>query len=260
MTEDHSTGDYQAVGAAGHARQPGRELFDDLRANLESAARLISQIQRTLDAATQPGASAGPEHAGKRLQAAEEDVRDLSSRLVDSEHQVQRLMNLYVATYQLHGSLDPTVVRQTIAEVATNLLGAQSFVLLLRREESQGYEVALAAGLPVAGSDAFEGREYRGGDPLVDATLADGLIRFGPTDNSASLAAVPLRVEDEQVGALVVLKLLRQKPLLGSDDREMLDLLSAHAAAALFAAQLFSAKDRRLQTLESLVRLARGGQ
>jgi len=33
-------------------------------------------------------------------------------------------MNLYVATYQLHATLDPAEVQETIAEIAINLLGA----------------------------------------------------------------------------------------------------------------------------------------
>ena len=42
------------------------------------------------------------------------------------------------------------------------------------------------------------------------------------------------------------------------EDRDLLDLLSAHAAIGMFAARLFATKDRKLRTLESLVKLARG--
>jgi GAF domain-containing protein len=84
------------------------------------------------------------------------------------------------------------------------------------------------------------------------------VLRLGPGPDSQALAAVPLRVQNEIVGALVVLKLLDHKPILRAEDRDLLDLLSAHAASALFAARLFAAKDRKLRTFESLVRLARG--
>ena len=47
----------------------------------------------------------------RRLATAESDVKQLASRLVDSEHQGGRLMNLYVATYQLHATLDPAEVQ-----------------------------------------------------------------------------------------------------------------------------------------------------
>ena len=54
------------------------------------------------------------------------------------------------------------------------------------------------------------------------------------------------------------IKLLDHKPILRAEDRDLLDLLSAHAASAMFAARLFATKDRKLRTLESLVKLARG--
>jgi hypothetical protein len=57
----------------------------------------------------------------------------------------------------------------------------------------------------------------------------------------------------------VILKLLDHKPQLRADDREILDLLAAHAASALFAARVYSATDRKLKTLENLVNLLRKG-
>ena len=167
-------------------------------------------------------------------------------------------MNLYVATYQLHATLDPAEVQATIAEIAINLLGAAQFVLLLRRDEGEGYEIALLEGMYDGVLPLYDGETYKGGDPMVDQTLRDGVLRLGPTAESQALAAVPLRVQNDIVGALVVLKLLDHKPILRAEDRDLLDLLSAHAASAMFAARLFATKDRKLRTLESLVKLARG--
>ena len=194
----------------------------------------------------------------RRLATAESDVKELASRLVDSEHQGGRLMNLYVATYQLHATLEPAEVQATIAEIAINLLGAAQFVLLLRRDEGVDYEIALLEGMYDGVLPLYDGETYQGGDPMVDQTLRDGVLRLGPTAESQALAAVPLRVQNDIVGALVVLKLLDHKPILRAEDRDLLDLLSAHAASAMFAARLFATKDRKLRTLESLVKLARG--
>jgi GAF domain-containing protein len=205
----------------------------------------------------------------ERLHAAEGDVKELATRLVDSEHQAGRLMNLYVATYQLHSTLDPDEVQQTIAEIASNLLGAKSFVLLLAREgEPAACDVALAEG--VDGDVRWQG-VYRGGEPAIDATLADGVLRLGEPGRNAVggaaaggpaagelVAAVPLRVQQQVVGALVVLRLLDHKPILRPEDRDLLDLLSAHAASAIFAARLYAAKERKVKSLQSLVELARG--
>ena len=149
-------------------------------------------------------------------------------------------------------------MRATIADIAVNLLGAQQFVLLLRRDESPGCEVALREGWKDPAEQPLYAEEtYNGGDPQVDETLLDGTLKLGPFHNSPALAVVPLKFQQEVLGVLVLLNLFPHRPPLRADDRELLDLLSAHAASALLAARLFAAKDRRLKTLESLIRLAR---
>jgi GAF domain-containing protein len=248
----------------------GLELVAELRNTLDRAGELARVAELNLrELAERGGDAAGLSRVTeleRRLSSAESDVKELASRLVDSEHQGGRLMNLYVATYQLHATLDPAEVQATIAEIAINLLGAEQFVLLLRKDDAPGCDIALLGGTGgnAKGANASEvnglysGEIYAGGDPVVDATLDDGVLRLGPTADSKALAAVPLRVQNEVVGALVLLKLLDHKPILRAEDRDLLDLLSAHAASALFAARLFATKDRKLRTLESLVKLARG--
>ncbi len=243
----------------------GQELIAELRSTLERAGELIrvveANVKETGGGGNRDESPAADDRVGElehRLATAESDVKELASRLVDSEHQGGRLMNLYVATYQLHATLDPAEVQETIAEIAINLLGAEQFVLLLRRDEGEGCEIALIEGMFDGVTPPFDVETYTGGDTMVDQTLKDGVLRLGPTADSRVLAAVPLRVQNEIVGALVLLKLLDHKPILRAEDRDLLDLLSAHAASAMFAARLFATKDRKLRTLESLVKLARG--
>lgn len=241
---------------------PGIELVAELRSSLERIGELARVVEVNLREAADRGVSQSSDERvqelERRLATAESDVKELASRLVDSEHQGGRLMNLYVATYQLHATLDPAEVQATIAEIAINLLGAEQFVLLLRKDDAEDYEIALIEGVYDGLTPPYDGESYAGGDPMVDSTLKDGVLRLGPTAESQALAAVPLRVQNEIVGALVLLKLLDHKPILRAEDRDLLDLLSAHAASAMFAARLFATKDRKLRTLESLVKLARG--
>lgn len=242
----------------------GLEVVGGLRETLDQATDLLGALEANLKRAEEDGGPASSDRIvdlERRLAAAEADVQELSSRLVDSEHHAGRLMNLYVATFQLHATLDPEEVQETIAEIAINLLGAERFVLLLRKEEEgtgNECEVAFSHGDDDAFSGLYSGGRYVGGDAMVDSTLEDGVLRIGPEQGSSALAAVPLRVQDSIVGALVLLKLFDHKPVLRPEDRDLLDLLSAHAASALFAARLFATKDRKLRTLESLVKLARG--
>jgi hypothetical protein len=224
-----------------------QQLVRDAQAAIEEASRVVGQSH-----------GAGPAGGAEaRLVVAESERQELAERLAEVEHQVGRLMTLYVATYQLHATLDPVEVQSTIAEIALNLIGAEQFVLLLIDEEDKGYEVRLVQGKP--DTPWAQSPRYTGGDPLVDAALTDGGLRFGPTEESPALAVVPLRVQDVTVGALVILKLLAHKPAFVKEDHDLLDLLGAHAASAVFASRVYSKTARKLRTLESLIRLVNKG-
>jgi GAF domain-containing protein len=226
-------------------------------ATLRRAQQLVRDAQVAIEEASRVvGESAGPASEA-RLVAAEAEREELTNRLAEVEHQVGRLMTLYVATYQLHATLDPVEVQSTIAEIALNLVGAEQFVLLLVDDEDQGYEVRLIHGEP--DTPWVLSQRYTGGDFLVDSALADGGLRFGPTEQSPALAVVPLRVQDVTVGALVIFKLLAHKPAFVKEDHDLLDLLGAHAASAIFASRVYSKTARKLRTLESLIRLVNKG-
>jgi nitrate/nitrite-specific signal transduction histidine kinase len=246
------------AGDAGAAHDP---VVDQLREALGRASELVASLSAALATAARDrevpiGESAGAP-SEKPSAAVDLDAQEISERLVETEHQLDRLMSLYVATYQLHAFLDPREVHAAIADIAVNLLGAERFALVLRKEGLEECEIAFAQGITPEVAPLFAGESYIGGDWLVDASLGDGVLRLGPVEGSDALISVPLKIQEEIVGALVVLKLFDHKATLRPDDRDLLDLLSAHAASALFAARLFAAKDRKLRTLESLVKLAR---
>lgn len=234
-------------------------LLNELDSTLDRARKILENMNEASGSAPAQAASESRlRELETQLEAAEHDREELTSRLVEAEHQLGRLMNLYVATFQLHATLDPSEVQATIAEIAVDLLGAERFVLLLRVEGSNECEVALSRGMEQETGGLYANRCYHGGDPLIDASLEDGVLRMGPDELSDVIAAVPLRVQDAIVGALVVTKLFDHKAILRAEDRDLLDLLAAHAASALFAARVYSNTDRKLRTLESLVQLVRG--
>jgi hypothetical protein len=149
--------------------------LDELRATLDRAAELAKEIGSRPES---------PAELSARLADVQSDRDELSTKLAEYEQQVGRLMNLYVATYQLHATLDPGEVQATIAEIAINLLGAERFVLLFWKndgnEPTSECEVAFAQGMEDDKSGLYPDGCYRGGDPAVDATLSDGVLRIGP--------------------------------------------------------------------------------
>jgi GAF domain-containing protein len=149
-------------------------------------------------------------------------------------------------------------VVRVIAEVTINLIGSDRFVVLVRGESGRELEVAWREPADAFAAGPFAGRVYAGGDEKVDATLADGRLRLEEPGASPVLGVVPLRFEEQTVGAIVLFSLLEHRPALRPEDRELFDLLSVQAASALFSARLYAAKERRVSTLESMMRLARG--
>ena len=235
------------------------EAFGQLKSLLEDAGQLAQVLESSAKLVLPRPQLMSPkvEELESRLEAAETDQEELISQLVEAERQAGKLTSLYVATYQLHVSLDPQEVQSTIAEIAVDLLGAAAFALLIKDETEGLCEIALSQGIEDEES-RFSGDSYLGGDISVDETLEDGLLRLEKGEGSEALAIVPLRVEESTVGALVILRMLDHKATPVSEERDILDLLAAHAASALFAARVYSKTDRKLKTLQSLVNLIRG--
>lgn len=193
----------------------------------------------------------------ERITTLERDLRATEELLTAAERQSARLATLYAAAYQLH-SLDPSEITAALAEIAVDLLGARRCVLLMSSLERPGYDIVeLVAGS--IGQPPFASNQYSGGHALADECLADGCMRLGPDPSAPTSAAVPLTLQSDVVGALVVLELLPQKQTLHREDRELLDLLAAHAASALVGARVFQDTRRKLRTLEGLVALLRRG-
>src|ERR1051326_6404126 len=61
----------------------------------------------------------------EEIQRLNHTLADFSSRYIDVEQQNTNLANLYVATYQLHGTLDRDRVLAAIKEVIINLIGSE---------------------------------------------------------------------------------------------------------------------------------------
>ncbi len=237
----------------------GEKDLDELEESVRRASRIASSLGSSLTASrgnlSAEDLLAELEKTRAELDLVRADRDELVERMVEAEQQAARVMSLYVATHQLHATLRPEDVYAAIGEIAVDLLGAECYALLLRDEDEDHWRVALAEGVEETAAGSFEGGQYRGGDPQLDATLEDGLLRIGEDEESLSLAAVPLRVEDGTVGVLVIFKVFGHKDWSLRQDRDLLDLLSAHAGSALLAAESYSKTDRRLRTLRDLVSL-----
>jgi len=239
---------------AAHAK--ARDGAESEPSALASAAALLGRAQELLLRARDADAPRAREVA-ERIESLETSLAEMDQLLARTERQAAQLANLYVATYQLHASLDPEDVCAAIADIAVNLLGAERFWLLVAAEDG---ELAVTPQSSLTPSPYLDERGgYRPGDPLVDGCVAALQIGFGPAPGSQAVAVVPFAAQGQLVGLLIIDAFLRHKHGVTGEDRELLDLLAAHAASALLAARVFHVTQRKLHTYEGLLGLLRRG-
>jgi len=224
------------------AQSPGD--WEDLR--LELAER-ISNLESERDSIM------------AQLQSVESENQQFAERYLEIEEENNNLANLYVASYQLHSTLDPNEVLKVIVEIVINLIGAELFCVYVCEEEGHLLEPVASEGLPVS---AFQALPLNSG--AIGEAVGSGEVFTGdPTAAHAQPAdaigdpvvCIPLRVEEKPVGAIVIHRLLQQKDGFSALDHELFTLMAGHAATAIFASQLYAQSERKLNTIQGFIDL-----
>jgi transcriptional regulator with GAF, ATPase, and Fis domain len=193
-----------------------------------------------------------------RYRQVEEENRDFVSKYLEIEEENNNMANLYVASYQLHSTLDFQEVVSIIMEIIINLIGAEVFGLLLL-DEKTGYLSAVA----MEGFNVDEFPKIKLGDGIIGQSAASGQSYFaeggskqeGPPNPLNPIVCVPLKIKERVIGAVVVYRLLKQKEKFENVDYELFSLLAGHAATAIFSAKLYSESERKLHTIQGFIDL-----
>jgi GAF domain-containing protein len=190
----------------------------------------------------------------ERLRAVEEENRQFAGRYLEIEEENNNLANLYVASYQLHSTLDLSEVLKTIIEIVINLIGAEIFAVYVLDEKTdqlspvacEGEELGAFPKVPL-GSGVVGGAVSSGETACEDASPSNDLSR--------PIVCIPLRIEERPIGAIAIFKLLAQKDTFTPLDHELFTLLAGHAATSIFAAQLYGQSERKLNTIQGFIDL-----
>ena len=217
----------------------------------EELRRLREQVARLADENRQ---------IQQRFEVVEEENKDFVNRYHEIEEQNNNLANLYVASYQLHSTLDFREVIQIVQEIVINLVGAEAFsILLIDEKTGELRSIAWEGNEVVAGLDTISTRV---GEGILGEVAKSGESYYvSPDADSASitlekpLAAVPLKIKEHVIGLIVIYKLLQQKDAFTAVDYELFSLLAAHAATAIFSSKLYSQSERKLNTIQSFLDL-----
>jgi nitrate/nitrite-specific signal transduction histidine kinase len=192
----------------------------------------------------------------EQLRSVETENQQFAERYLEIEEENNNLANLYVASYQLHSTLDPSEVLKVILEIVINLIGAEYFCVYVCEEQSEVLEPVAAEGGSI---DAFP--KIRLGEGSVGESVATGEVissegsDLPPIEGGEPVVCIPLRVEDEPVGAIVIHRLLSQKDGFSALDYELFTLLAGHAATAIFASRLYAQSERKLNTIQGFIDL-----
>jgi transcriptional regulator with GAF, ATPase, and Fis domain len=225
----------------------GEEFLQAVRRGMEFTKELLSENERLR------------RRLAELDEAQQNAARSPEDRFLEIEQENNDLANLYVASCQLHSTLDVDEVVRIIIEIMINLIGADSFAIYLLDEERQELRAVAAEGLDPSSVPACRvgegrlGQAVASGSPRTfDAPPAGGLRAPDP---ERPLVCIPLRLEGEAIGAIAIFDLLQQKQSFSALDHELFDILAGHAATAIFAARLHSQSERKLSTIQGFIDL-----
>ncbi len=194
----------------------------------------------------------------EQLRSIEGENLQFAERYMEVEEENNDLANLYVASYQLHSTLDSSEVVKVIIEIVINLIGADIFGIYVCEESSDELRPVAVEGEAL---DSFP--ILRVGEGLVGRSVAEGVVELDdplvpggpPSRGGEPVAPIPLRVDDRPIGAIVIYRLLQQKDEFSALDNELFALLAGHAATAVLASRLYSQSERKLNTIQGFIEL-----
>ena len=187
----------------------------------------------------------------------EKENKDFADRYIEVQEENNNLANLYIASHQLHSTLDYKEVLRIVLEIVINLVGAETFCIMLLDEKNN--EMVTVAG---EGIEPKEINNIKIGNGIIGEVAKNGESYFmDDLSNQENLklespvACVPLKIKDHVIGLLVIYKLLVQKTNFTNIDYELFNLLAGHAATAIYSAKLYSQSERKLSTIQGFLDL-----
>jgi transcriptional regulator with GAF, ATPase, and Fis domain len=192
-----------------------------------------------------------------RIENLEKENQDFANMCFQVQEQNEAITNLYVASHRVHATVDPEEVMKIILEILVELVGAEDFGVFLLDEKKKSLELMAGEGI----EEKLPSKSLPAGEGVIGEVASTGEAFYfephGVSEVEARLpmAAVPLNMNGNAVGVIVIYTLLNQKPSFSSVDHQLLQLLAEDAATALANARLHRTMDRKLKTIEGFVQL-----
>lgn len=197
-----------------------------------------------------------------RFNEVEEKNKGFSARYAEVEKENNNLANLYVASYQLHSTLDIKEVLRIVVEIIINLVGSDRFAVMLLDENATELSAVASDGLEdlrlkkvkvedegIIGTVARTGENYY--EPDLESSMQ--------VSEDRPIVCIPLKISDRVIGVVAIFSLMEQKKKkLSRVDFELFSILAAHAATAIFSSKLYAQSERKLSTIQGFIDLLSG--
>ena len=193
----------------------------------------------------------------KKYKLAEEENKDFTAKYVEVVEENNNLANLYVASYQLHSTLDFNEVLRIIAEVIINLIGAEKFAVMVIDDKSNQLLPVASEGInldiipPVKMDNDVIGTVTKSGESYFGSDLSAGQT----DDFSKPLVCIPLKIKEHVIGVVVIYSMLEHKKGFSNIDYELFNLLARHAATAIFSSEIYTQAEGKLTAIQSFLEL-----
>ena len=205
-----------------------------------ASERENDRLQREVVSLTEELESQRRAHDALRhqLSEVENESRTFASQFAEIEERNMNLANLYVSSYQLHGTLDRAAVLDSIREIIINLIGCEELAVFEVSEETSSLSLVTSFGI-----DETQYSDISLTRHVIGKLVATGGTYIGGASSTAEdhppvTACLPLKLDGRVTGAIVLFSLLPHKPGLKELDFELFDLLGTHAATALYCTSL----------------------
>jgi hypothetical protein len=193
-----------------------------------------------------------------RLADVEKKTQKFRRRYEDVEKYNMALSNVYIASNQLHSTLDFSSVVKTAEEILWNLIASPVYAIFLKNEKTG--EMTLVGGAGIEGRFANDVLPI--GEGMISQSIAEGVSLFIDGETTGDpLACIPLRIEGRGVvGLITVYEIEQHKGGLSDLDKELFDLLASQTATAMFSSRTYSETERKLRSMESFINLMKPQQ
>lgn len=183
------------------------------------------------------------------------DRQRMDVQLSEINHELQRKVRELTAIMNIGKAVisitDQRFLLQKIVDGAIQVGEANIAWLLIRDEEGRGYLLSAHRGLPDSWArkmnmpleDGISGLVALSGETL--SISGDPLLRFRVADIGRAACAVPIKVQKEVIGMLLVVR--REARSFEQEDQALLEAVADYASISLVNARLFSALNNAIQ-------------